>query len=97
MPGSPVRYGLPNPAEPAIHDLPPFRYERGLVAVQLELRRAEDGTWRGRLLFGHAAEDTAVAPATAEIFYAHSEADLWECVHDLREHHLRDLYRSVTE
>jgi hypothetical protein len=67
------------------------------VAVQLELRRAEDGTWRGRLLFGHVADDTGAAPATAEIFYAHSEPDLWECVHDLREHHLRDLYRSVTE
>jgi hypothetical protein len=96
MSGSPVRYGVPNPAEPTLHDLPSFRYEGDLVAVRLELRRAEDGTWRGRLLFGH-TDDRSVAPATAEIFYAHSEVDLWECVHDLREHHLRDLYRSVTE
>ena len=66
------------------------------MAVRLELRRVEDGTWRGRLLFG-SADETGVAPATAEILYAHSEADLWECVHDLREHHLRDLYRSVSE
>ena len=96
MSGSPVRYGVPNPAEPITHDLPPIRYEGSVVAVRLELRRAEDGTWRGRLLFGH-SEDSGVAPATAEIFYAHSEPELWECVHDLREHHLRDLYRSVTE
>ena len=34
--------------------------------------------------------------ATAEIFCAVTEAELWECVQDLREHHLRDLYRSVT-
>lgn len=96
MPGSPVRYGVPNPAEPVTHDLSPFRYEGGSVAVRVEVRRVEDGTWRGRLLFGppDAAE---TAPATAEIFYAHSEAELWECVYDLREHHLRDLYRSVTE
>ena len=96
MPASPVRYGVPNPTDPVIHELPPFRYEGGLVIVRLELRRAEDGTWRGRLLFGN-ADETGVAPATAEIFYAHSEPELWECVHDLREHHLRDLYRSVSE
>ncbi|MGD8726733.1 MAG: hypothetical protein PVH40_03760 [Gemmatimonadales bacterium] len=95
MPASPVRYGVPNPTDPVIHELPPFRYEGGLVGVRLELRRADDGTWRGRLLFGEAG-DTEVAPATAEIFYAHSEPELWECVHDLREHHLRDLYRSVS-
>ncbi len=96
MSGSPVRYGVPNPSEPIVHDLPSIRYEGGLVAVRLELRRADDGTWRGRLLFGQ-SDDTGFAPATAEIFYAHSEPELWECVHDLREHHLRDLYRSLTE
>jgi len=96
MPASPVRYGVPNPTDPVIHELPPFRYDGGLVTVQLELRRADDSTWRGRLLFG-ITDETGVAPATAEIFYAHSEADLWECVHDLREHHLRDLYRSVSD
>jgi hypothetical protein len=36
-------------------------------------------------------------PSTADIFCALTEAEMWECVHDLREHHLRDLYRSVTE
>lgn len=96
MPGNPVRYGAPNPSEPVTHDLPPFRYGGGTVGVRLELRRAADGTWRGRLLFG-VSDGIGTAPATAEIFYAHSEAELWECVHDLREHHLRALYRSVTE
>ena len=95
MPGNPVRYGAPQPSEPVIHELPPLKYEGGLVAVYLEIRRAEDGIWRGRLLFGTA--DSEPGPSTAEIFCAASEGDLWECVHDLREHHLRDLYRSVTE
>jgi hypothetical protein len=96
MSGSPLRYGQPNPSEPVVHELPPFQYEGGLIPVRLELRRADDGTWRGRLLFGP-TEDTGVTPSTAEIFCASSESDLWECVQDLREHHLRDLYRSLTD
>jgi hypothetical protein len=95
MPGNPVRYGASDPSEPVLHDLPPFRYGGELVAVRLEVRRSDDGAWRGRLLFGPA--DAGTAPATAEIFCAVSEADLWECLHDLREHHYRDLYRSVSE
>lgn len=95
MAGNPVRYGAPNPSEPVVHDLPPLRYEGGLVALQLEMRRTEDGVWRGRLHFG--APETGSTSSTAEIFCAVSEADLWECVHDLREHHLRDLYRSLSE
>lgn len=95
MPGNPVRFGASNPTEPIIHELPPFRYEGELVAVRLEMRRADDGTWRGRLIFGTAEDGTA--PATGEIFCAASESEIWECFHDLRDHHLRDLYRSVTE
>lgn len=91
MVGSPVRYGSPNPQEPVRHDLPPLRYGADLIPVQLELRRAEDGIWRGRLLFG----DPDLA--TTEIFCAQTETDLWEAVHGLRDHHLRDLYRSVVE
>lgn len=91
MAGSPVRYGTPNPQDPVIHDLPPLRFGADLIPVQLEVRRAEDGIWRGRLLFGESGD------ATAEIFCAHTETDLWEAVHGLRDHHLRDLYRSVTE
>jgi hypothetical protein len=57
------------------------------------VRRAEDGVWRGRLLFG--SDDPQAARATAEILCGLSEADLWEAVRDLREHHIRDLYRSI--
>ena len=35
--------------------------------------------------------------STAEIFCATSESDLWQSVRDLRDHHLRDLYRSLLE
>lgn len=91
MPGSPVRYGVPNPSDPVLHDLVPLRYAGELVAVQLEVRRSEDGLWRGRLLFGGGEGRSA----TAEIFCAPTESELWEAVHSLREHHLRDLYRAV--
>lgn len=95
MPGNPVRFGVSNPAEPVLHELPPLRRGGELVVVRLEVRRADDGTWRGRLLFGEAEGDAS--RATADIFCAATESDLWECVHDLRDHHLRDLYRSVSE
>ena len=93
MPVQSVRYGQPDPVEPVVHDLPPIRYAGEEVALRLAVRRAEDGVWRARLLFG--TSDPTVAPATAEIFCGLSEADLWEAVRDLREHHLRDLCRSV--
>lgn len=92
MPGSPVRYGANHPIEPVQHELPPIRFEGELVALRLEVRRTEDGVWRGRLLFGTAEGDAA----TAEIFCAANENDLWESVYGLRDHHLRDLYRSVS-
>ncbi len=95
MPGTPVPFGASNPSDPVVHDLPPLRYQGESVPMRLEIRRGEDNVWRGRLLFGEA--DGGAALATADIFCAGSEADLWDCVHDLREHHLRDLYRSVAE
>jgi hypothetical protein len=95
MPGNPVRYGKSEPTEPVVHELSALKYGDDLIPVLLEVRRAEDGTWRGRLIFGHT--DDGASPATADILCATSEGDLWECLHDLREHHLRDLYRSVTE
>jgi hypothetical protein len=76
-----------------VHELPPIRCAGDDVALRLVVRRAEDGGWRARLLFGPGDPD--VAPSTAEIFFGPSEADLWEAVRDLREHHVRDLYRSV--
>lgn len=95
MPAQTVRYGQPDPHEPVVHELPPIRVGGMDIAVRLVVRRTEDGTWRGRLLFG--SDDLAAAPATAEIFCGPSETDLWEAVRDLREHHMRDLYRSVKE
>lgn len=95
MPAQSARYGQPDPSEPVIHELPPIRYGGDEVAVRLAVRRAEDGSWRGRLIFGPADGD--VAPATAEIFCGPQETDLWQAVRDLREHHLRDLYRSLAE
>ena len=45
------------------------------------------------ILFG--AVDTEAERSTAEIFCAGSEQDLWQSVRDLRDHHLRALYRSL--
>jgi hypothetical protein len=95
MPANPVRYGVPNPADPTVHDLTQVRFGAALVHVQVEIRRAEDGTWRGRLLF---AGPSAVAPvATGEILFGTTDSELWDAVRDLRDHHLRDLYRSLAE
>ena len=92
MPVSQVRSNLPDPTEPVLHDLQPVRYDGQLVAVRLAVRRSEDGIWRARLQFVPVAEPEK---ETAEIFCATSEQDLWQAVRDLREHHLRDLYRSL--
>ena len=94
MPANPVRYGIPNPSDPTIHDLVPVRFGAALVGVQVEMRRDEDGTWRGRLLF---AGPSAAPLATGEILFGATENELWESVRDLRDHHLRDLYRSLAE
>ena len=93
MPAQPARFGSPAPREAVVHDLPAIRFDGQPVAVRLAVRRAEDGIWRGRILFG--AEETEHERATAEIFCALSEQDLWQSVRDLRDHHLRDLYRSL--
>ncbi len=92
MSANPIRYGSKNPAEPTIHDLPPIRYGGALVEIRALVRRTEDGTWRARLEFGPEEENP---PGTAEIFFGASEEDLWSSIRDLREHHLRDLYRSL--
>jgi hypothetical protein len=76
-----------------MHDLPSIRYDGQLVAIRLAVRRMDDGGFRGRVLFG--APDTEAERTTAEIFCATSEPDLWQSVRDLRDHHLRDLYRSL--
>ncbi|HEX9692681.1 MAG TPA: hypothetical protein VGA22_11325 [Gemmatimonadales bacterium] len=94
MSGNAVRYGATDPSEPTTYDLPSLRIAGDEIVVRIVVRRAEDGTWRARLLFGEG--DVATAPATAEIFCALSETELWESVHDLRAHHVRDLWRSLT-
>lgn len=93
MPVQPARSRAPDPHEPVSHELPPVRFEGQYVPVRLTIRRSEDGMWRGRLYFG--VTDTEDERATAEIFCAPSEQELWESVRDLRDHHLRDLYRSL--
>jgi hypothetical protein len=92
MPVVQARSSLPDPSEPVLHDLQPVRYDGRDVAVRLAVRRTEDAMWRARLHFSPAGEPERV---TAEIFFATSEQDLWQAVRDLREHHLRDLYRSL--
>ncbi len=95
MPANSVpRYSRPQPGDPVLHDLPPIHYGEEIIALRLVVRRAEDGSWRGRLLFG--SEEAQHAVATAEIFFGATESDLWDSVRDLRDHHIRDLYRSLT-
>ena len=79
--------------EPVFHDLAPIRVDGCPVAVALSVRVDEAGMWRGRLQF--ADQVTGTERATAEIFCAVSEQDLWQSVDGMREHHLRDLYRSL--
>jgi hypothetical protein len=95
MVANPARFGAPSPAEPVVHELPPFKVGALEVPVRLAAWRSEDGSWRGRLLFGPA--DRVDPPSTADILCAATENDLWQSVRDLREHHLRDLYRSIAE
>ena len=62
------------------------------IAIHLTVRREEDGTWRAKLRF---VDPDFVARETVEIFCAPSEAELWESVRSLPEHHLRALYLSL--
>ncbi|HXQ27997.1 MAG TPA: hypothetical protein VN848_01910 [Gemmatimonadales bacterium] len=93
MPGQPARYSSSAPGEAVAHDLPPIRFDGQLIPIRLFVRRTEDGIWRGHIRYG--APDTEGERSTAEIFCAMSEPDLWQAVRDLRDHHLRDLYRSL--
>lgn len=86
--------GARNP-EPIIRELHPLRVGPDQIGVRVIASRQEDGSWRGRLVFG--AGDLDKCPSTAEILYGGSERDLWQSVLDLRDHHLKDLYRAVSE
>ena len=88
-----MRSPEPEPREPVLVDLPPIRCDGLDVGLKLLARRSEGGMWRGRLVFSDGL--TELARESAEIFCGASEKDLWQSVRDLREHHLRDLYRSL--
>ena len=94
MPVSQLRPAAPDPSEPQLHDLPAIRFEGHLVTVKLAVRRTDDAMWRARLHFIEDGENRE--QVTAEIFCATTEQDLWQAVRDLRDHHLRDLFRSLT-
>ncbi|HEX5385157.1 MAG TPA: hypothetical protein VFW66_00505 [Gemmatimonadales bacterium] len=87
-----VRPTVRDPREPVDHALDPLRIAGQLVHLCLTIRRADDGAWRGRLRF---IDDSRIERETAEIFCAATEEDLWRSVRELREHHVRDLYRSL--
>jgi len=72
--------------------LPPLRLPDRPIAIHLTVRREEDGTWRAKLRF---VDPDFMARETVEIFCAPSEAELWESVRSLPEHHLRALYLSL--
>lgn len=82
----------PNTTE---HELPAVLVDGESVPVRVIVHRLNDGGWRGRILFGRGDLDETVS--TAEILYGNNESEFWRCVRDLREHHLRDLYRSVSQ
>ena len=88
-----LRHLANDPREPVIHDLPSLRFDGVQLFVKLSVRQAEDGMWRGHLHFSDTVNE--VERETAEIICAQSQQDLWQSVRDLREHHLRDLYRSL--
>ncbi|MEE8250289.1 MAG: hypothetical protein V3R24_00980 [Gemmatimonadales bacterium] len=95
MPTEPVRFGTVREVEPQVHELAHIQYGADLVGVRIVVSRLEDGSWRGRIVFG--SEDLDSAPSTGEILVGQSEAELWQSVHELREYHLRDFYRALTE
>jgi hypothetical protein len=86
-----------NPAGVAehVHDLEMILVGGAQVRVRLETRQDATGTWRGRMRF--APHASLVTFATGDIFRGASDADLVVAGRSLREHHLRDLYRSLQE
>ena len=83
-----------DPRDSTQHPLDPIRFAGQTIQLSLTVRIDEDGVWRGRLRFVDAAA-AGGERCTAEIFCGTSEEELWVAVHRIREHHLRDLYRSL--
>jgi hypothetical protein len=90
-----IRTPARDPREPVTHLLDPVQVEGRSVTICLVVRLAEDGAWRGRLRFLDDA-DTLAGCETAEIFCGDTEDELWQGVQRLREHHFRDLFRSLS-
>ena len=90
-----VRTPARDPREPVSHLLDPLRLGDREITVSLTVRLAEDGAWRGRLSFLEPSEPLATRE-TAEIFCGDTEDELWQGVQRLREHHFRDLFRSLS-
>ena len=89
-----IRPSTWDPREPTQHSLDPVRIAGQTIHLSLTIRRDDDGAWRGRLRFVD-EDDPRRERRTAEIFCGASEQDLWTAVRQLRDHHIRDLYRSL--
>lgn len=89
-----VRPPIRDPREPAQYALDPMRIAGQTVHLSLTIRCDDDGAWRGRLRFFD-GDEAGRERRTAEIFCGASEQELWLALWQLRDHHLRDLYRSL--
>ena len=93
MPLQPARKVLQEPPPPIEREFPPLRVAGVDISVRVTARLAEDGAWRGRIVF----VGTGGPPVlTAEILCAASESDLWAAARGLGPHHLRGLFQSLT-
>jgi hypothetical protein len=83
-----------DPRAPTQYFLDPVHIAGLTIHLSLTIRCDDDGAWRGRLCF---ADDKRAGRErhTAEIFCGATEDDLWAAVRQLRDHHIRDLYRSL--
>ncbi|HVX88451.1 MAG TPA: hypothetical protein VG940_05945 [Gemmatimonadales bacterium] len=97
MPLQPARKLLQDPPPPIEREFPPLRHSGVDIAVRVIARLAEDGVWRGRIVFEMTDGTSVVTPVpTAEILCAASESDLWAAARGLGPHHLRGLLQSLT-
>ena len=94
MPSQTARFPTPYEPDPIVHELPPIEVEGEAISVRAIVRKMHDGAWRGRLVFGPDTVDDP--PMTAEILVGENESEFWRAFNELREYHLKDLYRSVT-
>src|SRR5688572_16957101 len=89
-----VRPPIRDPREPTQYSLDPVRVAGLTIHLSLTIRCDEAGAWRGWLRFAD-DENAGRERRTAEIFCGATEDDLWTAVRQLRDHHIRDLYRSL--